>query len=161
MGHLTAAFARNTMSPAFAFSLAALAYTPPAYYFIDRASTCSTFGRPFFLESFSPAFSPAFSSSFCHNFPSARDLSDWPAPGEAFGRSFCLVNIAQIRSDYFHFSKPQTYGLGLPRRLRLRFFFDFRRFVLSRFRRLIALPRLPRTFLPLLIRQPAGGPLTR
>jgi len=46
-----------------------------------------------------------------------------------------------------------------------RFFFDFRRFgfrrfVLSRFRRLIALPRFPLTFLPLLIRQPAGGPFT-
>jgi len=45
-------------------------------------------------------------------------------------------------------------------RFRFRFFFDFRRFALSCFRRLCALPRLPLTFAPLLIRQPLGGPLT-
>ena len=166
--------ASNTMSPAyqssFAFYLTSFTDTPAALDFVNRAPTWScTFGRGFFLVGFSPALFSGFSSSLCHNFPSARDLANRPTPGEAFGRSFCLVNIAQVRSHYLY---PQTYGFGLPiaivifliRLPRLRFF-DFRlftlRFLLLSWARLrCARPRLPRTFAPLLIRQPLGGPLT-
>jgi len=93
----------RAMSPAF---FSSPADTPAAYDFVNGSALAGcTFGRCFFLVGFSPAF---FSSFLCHNFPSARDLANRPAPGKAFGHSFCLVNIAQVRSDFpfSHNRKP-------------------------------------------------------